>query len=476
MKDSIQPLIHSLHQCGIVEDEGPLDGGPCGPYIQSERLDLYHKYAQELVDRGHAYYCFCSTKRLEDLRQTQRRLGQATMYDRKCRHLTSADVQPEMNRGPRSTTGMQNYVIRLKVPLDSSSTSAAVGSTPPTTIAFKDHVRGYIQFQTSALDDQVLIKADGFPTYHFANVVDDHTMNISHVIRGEEWLTSTPKHILLYQMLGWKVPEFAHLGLLLNKHDRSKLSKRQGDVSVSDFIEPPKGEYISPALINFVALLGWNPGTAQELFSLKELEQVFRLTQTNKSGSVVDIPRLKWMNQHYLRLALDQSGEENAAFYHTLVTYLTPVYPVLATYSPERISSDLVPIFQLVRDKVAVFSDFVPYVGMFLSTPEYATDTQVKAVAKKVWQYPLSNLLLTELALALETLDERAFDQVSTLQDVCDAVLGTKSKKELYMPLRYALSGLNKGPNLIETMILLGQRQVLERIRTVLTLQKSSLQ
>lgn len=208
-------MLDALEWAKLNIDEGPRNEGNYGPYTQSLRLDKYQKAGQFLVENGHAYYCFCSSCRLNSLREGQLQRGEATMYDRACLKLDQRDVQERIQNG-------KPYTIRLKVP-----------ETPKHTTV-KDMIRGYVQFNHEHIDDQVLLKSDGFPTYHLANVVDDHDMNISHVIRGEEWLTSTPKHVLLYQALGYRVPKFAHLGLLLNK-DRSKLSKRQGDVAVEDF-------------------------------------------------------------------------------------------------------------------------------------------------------------------------------------------------------------------------------------------------
>ncbi|MBP9751664.1 MAG: glutamate--tRNA ligase [Candidatus Moranbacteria bacterium] len=297
---AVESLVKILSSFGIRPDEGVMwenDGvtekGSSGPYVQSKRLDLYRRYVDELVADGKAYRCFCSPERLEDVRAEQTKNGQAPKYDRHCLHLSEEEVRKNMEAG-------QRHVIRMIVPDDRD-------------IAFTDLVRGEVRFHSRDVDDQVLMKSDGFPTYHLANVVDDHLMGITHVIRGEEWLSSTPKHVLLYEAFGWEAPEFAHLPLLLNP-DRSKLSKRQGDVAVEDYLA--KG-YLPEAIINFVALLGWNPGqgSTQEIFSLEELVNRFDLSGVNKSGAVFDQKKLDWMNAEYIkRLSVDELYERALPF------------------------------------------------------------------------------------------------------------------------------------------------------------------
>lgn len=269
-------LINTLKWAGISCDEGPEHGGKYGPYVQSERLDLYHKYAKQLIEQQHAYYCFCSPERLEQVRERKIAAKLPPAYDRQCRNLSNQEIQTKLARGEQS-------VIRMKVPLNGELT-------------FADLIRGNVTINYKNIDDQVLLKSDGFPTYHLAVVVDDHDMQISHVIRGEEWLSSTPKHLLLYTYLGWQAPQFAHLPLLLNP-DKSKLSKRQGDVAVEDYIK--KG-YIKEALVNFIALLGWNPGTTREIFSLEDLISEFSLERVGKSGAIFNIEKLNWINHKWL--------------------------------------------------------------------------------------------------------------------------------------------------------------------------------
>ncbi|MDP2690897.1 MAG: glutamate--tRNA ligase [bacterium] len=266
-------LIKSLHWAGIEFDEGPHIGGENGPYRQSERTEKYQMVTKELLDMDKAYRCFCTEERLEELRQKQEASKFPTGYDGYCRNLTREEVHELIQKGTP-------HVVRLKVPKDEI-------------VFFEDIVRGKVKFASHTVDDQVLLKSDTFPTYHLANVVDDHLMGVTHVIRGEEWLPSTPKHILLYQALGWAAPTFAHLPLILNE-DRSKLSKRQGDVAVEDYIAKGFGK---EELINFIAFLGWNPGGTREIYSLQELIEVFDLKKVQKGGAIFNLDKLNWFKE-----------------------------------------------------------------------------------------------------------------------------------------------------------------------------------
>ena len=283
VEGAVESLIQTLDRVGLICDEGPVlvngvlsEKGDYGPYTQSNRLDTYQKYAHQLLEQGSAYRCFCSKERLEKLRSDQQLAKLPTKYDRACLRLDSTEVQHRLNNN-------EPFVIRLLIP---------EGET-----TFKDEIRGMITIQNSEIDDQILLKTDGFPTYHLAVVVDDHLMGVTHIIRGEEWISSVPKHVLLYHVLNFPLPSFAHLPLILNP-DKSKLSKRQGDVAVEDYLK--KG-YLPEALINFVALLGFNPSGDREIYTVKELIESFDLTRVNKSGAVFDITKLNWMNKQYIR-------------------------------------------------------------------------------------------------------------------------------------------------------------------------------
>ena len=277
--EALETLLTTLKWCGIEFDENPEVGGPFAPYVQSQRLELYKKYADQLVAEGKAYYCFCTPERLDQLRTLQQKNKQPTKYDRKCLQLTKAEVDAKIKAG-------EPYVIRFKVPSDRI-------------ISVHDLVRGEVKFNTNEIDDQILLKSDGFPTYHLAHVVDDHLMETTHVIRGEEWLPSTPKHLLLFEAFGWEAPLYAHLSLMLNP-DKSKLSKRQGDVAVEDY---QKKGYLPEALLNFVALCGWHPGAGseQEVFDMAGLIENFKLSEVQKAGAVCDLQKARWFNAQYLR-------------------------------------------------------------------------------------------------------------------------------------------------------------------------------
>lgn len=281
VENAIENLINSLNWAGIDFDEDLNKGGDYGPYVQSERLAIYKKYCNELIQNGNAYYAFDTSEELNAARQKQQEKKLGTQYNRNTmkNQFTLGDAETQKLLDKHT-----DYVVRLKVPKEG-------------VVTFNDLIRGDVTVPCKDIDDQILLKSDGFPTYHLANVVDDYLMRITHVIRGEEWLPSTPKHILLYKAFGWGIPKFAHLPLLLNK-DKSKLSKRQGSVAVEDFIQ--KG-YLKEAFINFIALLGWNPTADREIFSIEELIDMFNIEKVNKGGAVFDLQKLDWMNAHYLR-------------------------------------------------------------------------------------------------------------------------------------------------------------------------------
>ena len=270
-------LLKMLEWAGLDIDEGPGIGGDFGPYRQSERLEIYRDHVDRLLGQGDAYPCFCSEERLEKLKTFQRSEGLTPRYDNHCRKLQKKEVETTIQSG-------EKHVIRMKIPENQE------------TFRLNDLVRGTIAIESTQVEDQVILKSDGFPTYHLAVVVDDHLMQISHVVRGEEWLPSFPKHLLLYRYFGWEPPEFIHLPLILNE-ERAKLSKRHGAVSVEEFRE--RG-YLPQALLNFIALLGWNPGDDREVLSLEEMVDEFRFERVSKSGAVFDREKLNWMNQQYL--------------------------------------------------------------------------------------------------------------------------------------------------------------------------------
>lgn len=286
VKESMVDFLKSLYWAGVIPDEGAMmneageiiQKGGHGSYIQSERLEKYHTFANELLEAGKAYYCFCSEERLKELREVQEKNKQPTGYDGACLSIPLEDAKKRIAAGEKAP-------IRIKMP--------KTGTTE-----VKDLIRGDVSFKNDLQEDFVGMKTDGFPTYHLASVIDDHDMEISHVIRGEEWLSSAPKHIQLYNSFGWTPPQFAHLSLLLNP-DKSKLSKRQGDVSVADY---EKKGYLPEALVNFIAFLGWNPGGEREIYSLPELVQEFSLEKVSKAGAVFNVEKLDWYNKEYIKV------------------------------------------------------------------------------------------------------------------------------------------------------------------------------
>ncbi|MFH0898045.1 MAG: glutamate--tRNA ligase [bacterium] len=430
VEGSLENLINVLDWAGLHFDEGPGIGGKYGPYIQSERLEIYKKHAHELVNAGHAYHCFCSPERLESVRQTQISAKLPPAYDKHCRNLPPDEVKQKLATS-------NSHVIRMKVPVEGECT-------------FTDLIRGSVTFGYKVIDDQVLLKSDGFPTYHLAVVVDDHYMNISHVIRGEEWLPSTPKHLLLYQYFGWQAPLFAHLPLLLNP-DKSKLSKRQGDVAVEDY--RIKG-YLKEALINFVALLGWNPGegTTQEIFSLQELMQEFSLEHVGKSGAVFNIEKLNWLNQQYIHYK--KTDDELLAL----------VKPLFAEKCWTNFSVDYYKkVINLTKDRAVVLPDFVTHGELFFQRPK-TFDEKTKA---KCWNQDTQKLLttLTQKFSELTTFDAQALE--FALRHYAEGLqIGTG---KLMLPLRLALTGVPQGPSLFHAMEILGKEETCARINHALT-------
>jgi glutamyl-tRNA synthetase len=420
---AVENLIEMLEWAGIDYDEGPDRDGGYGPYIQSQRLALYKKYADALIGNGNAYYCFCTPERLEEVRKKQMAMKLSLAYDRHCRNLPREESERRIAAG-------EKHVIRMKVPETGDMT-------------FDDVIRGKVTIPSRVLDDQVIIKSDGFPTYHLAVVVDDYLMGVSHVIRGEEWLSSTPKHILLYQYLGWNLPVFAHLPLLLNP-DKSKLSKRQGDVAVEEY--RAKG-YLREAVVNFIAFLGWNPGDEREIFSMADLIREFTLERVGKAGAVFNIEKLNWLNQQHLRL---KSDEELAA----------QVKPMLESKGL-IVSSDeyLRKVVGLLKERLTFAQDFVTFGDYFFKDPEALEESGVR----KNWEADTNNRLM-QLADRLEQLTEFTHDAIEESVRRYSEELGIKSSKLIH-PTRLAVSGKHVGPGLFEMIEVLGKEAVVRRLR-----------
>jgi glutamyl-tRNA synthetase len=474
VEGAVENLIKTLSWIGIEYDEGPLlDGsekGKFGPYTQSKRTELYTKHADELIEKGHAYRCFCTKEHLEEMRSAQENAKLPPMYDRTCAKLPKSEIEEKLK-------AKIPFVVRQKMPYE--------------LIKFKDLVRGNVQFDGKTIDDQVLIKSDGFPTYHLANVVDDHLMKISHVIRGEEWLPSTPKHIALYNAFGWEHPEFAHVPLLLNE-DKSKLSKRQGDVSVESYIE--KG-YLKEAIINFAAFLGWNPGSGEEkeIFTLEELEKVFSIEHVHKAGAIFNIEKLDWFNWKWqkeifnkkifalakkidAKVEIDLSRKDQPKFLFTSEDKEEKFKEEKGKYlleicekhldkkylSDKNILKMLVTVEEkILRDPKEISSQ----IDFYFTLPNYPKEllTNEKMGVDFSW----AKKSLENAQQDLEKLDDW---KVSEIKNVLTKIVEKFSCKngQVFWPLRAALSGLEFSPGVFEIAHTLGKKESLTRIEKAL--------
>lgn len=460
VEGALENTISFLKEFGLRYDEGPIsladkdteqdsagmlssrypgvyELGPKAPYIQSERLDLYQKYADELVAKGAAYHCFCNEERLTALRERQETAKLPPRYDRECLKLPAGEVKEKRAHGEKS-------VIRFKVP-----------ETGKFTVT--DALRGVIDADTNVIDDFVLMKSDGYPTYHLANIIDDHFMEITHVMRAVEWLPSLPKHILLYEAFGWEAPEFAHLSIILGKDGKKKLSKREGDVSVDSFVE---AGYLREALLNFVALLGWNPGqgSTQEIFTLDELVKAFSLEHLNKAGAVFDRTKLEWMNHEYIArksdaevLALIRSGgflEKKDWYVKVSEAYKADEY-LLKVIAVEK--DRLKTLAMLGDENQFLFADDLSYDAKLLNWKDNTAEAtrvaleQAKALAESIPDWTREELAEKFLAAAGE------------------------KRGDFLWPLRAALSGLERSPSPMDILWVLGRDRSLARLDAALT-------
>jgi nondiscriminating glutamyl-tRNA synthetase len=459
---AIENLVKILHELGIEFDEGfyykdddkLAQKGDYGPYLQSERLDVYKKYTLELIDKGAAYYCFCDEKRLEVLRTEQTALKKPPMYDRLCRNLSGEEIKTKLAEFKDQE---KQPVVRQAIPLD--------GQT-----VIHDLVYGDITYEHKVLDDQVLLKSDGFPTYHLAVVVDDHEMEITHAIRGEEWIPSTPKHILLYQAFGWEPTAFAHLPLILNP-DKSKLSKRQGDVAVEDFLK--KG-YLKEALVNFVAFLGWNPKTEQEIFSLSELIEQFEFSKVNTAAPVFDINKLDWMNSIYIRnKPIEQLTQAIIPYWINDGYFVLEGDSVILTHLNKKTDKKyLESIVSLEQERLKKLSEIGERTPYFFKHPELTSVKEI-LVGKKSTE-ELTKQGLSGLIEVLKNIEDNNFNQenIETVvkKYITDSGLGNF---DVLWPMRAALTGLSASPSPFEVAgvlaIGLGKNDVIDRLNVALT-------
>lgn len=437
IEDAIEGIIKSLTWAGVTHDEGPvlneaqdaiIEKGEFGPYIQSNRLEIYKKHALELVESGHAYHCFCSRERLEAVREKQKSEGDTPKYDGHCRSLTKEEVDAKLQAG-------EDHVIRLKLPEDR-------------VIEFNDAIKGHVSVNTNDLDDQVLMKTDGFPTYHMAVVVDDHYMGITHVVRGDEWLISTPKHVYTYEAFGWDAPEFVHLPVILS-HTKKKLSKREGSVAVEDFRQ--KG-YLPEALINYIALVGWSPEDGQEIMSMSEMIEKFSFERVSKSSGVFDLDKLNWMNNHYIKAAdLD------------VLTKLCKPYLVESGFATENNFdekyTELKRIVEVLRERFDKLEDIKSYYSFFTRKDVELEDDEAREIIAMEHVPEIMNLFVEKM-MKSEILDA---DAVKAILKEIQKETGHKGKN-LFMPARVAITGQVHGPDIAIVTEILGKELTKERI------------
>ncbi len=424
VEGAVDVIYNTLKKTGLVWDEGPDIGGPYGPYVQSQRMDMFKEYALKLVESGHAYYCFCDKERLEEVRTIQQASGMVPKYDGHCRNLSPEEVKEKLDAGIP-------YVIRQKCPTEGTTT-------------FHDEVFGDITVENSTLDDQILIKADGMPTYNFANVVDDHTMHITHVIRGNEYLSSTPKYNLLYEAFGWEIPVYIHVCPVM-KNANEKLSKRNGDASFEDLVE--KG-YLEEAVLNYIALLGWSPKGENEIFSLEELIDVFDVSGISRSPAIFDPVKLKAINGAYIRKL---SVEE---FVKRALPYIRE--------GCKKEDVDLHLLGELLQPRTELFTEIPEQIDFIDALPDYDIGMYTHKKMKTN-----SETSLIALKAIRETLAPLADWKLETIHDALFALIEKMGVKNGYIlwPLRVAVSGKQFTPGGgVELAEILGKEETLRRL------------
>jgi glutamyl-tRNA synthetase len=411
-------IMQSLKWLGLNWDEGPDRPGPYGPYRQSERTAIYREHTDMLIKSGHAYRCFCTAERLEAVRSKQREAGVTTAYDRHCRELPASEVEASLQK-------QIPHVVRLKMPVS--------GVT-----SFIDEIRGPVEIENTRMDDQVLLKSDGYPTYHLANVVDDHLMKISHVIRAEEWINSTPKHVVLYDAFGWEKPKFAHLPLLRNA-DKSKISKRKNPVALTYY---QRAGILPEALVNFLANMGWSFGNDVEFFTVDEMVKKFEFKNIHLGGPVFDTVKLTWMNQHYMHKMSDDRFVDYIRNEIFSEAYLRQMKP----YVLERMSR----FEQFVDNNFFFFNGALDYAGLEI-IPKGKTPQEIST-------------MLNGLVEKLDDLYEWEHERLKAITEAYKDEIGWKPK-DIFMTLRLAMTGRKDSPPLFETMGVVGREMVRFRLR-----------
>ena len=427
VENAMKEIYDSLRWLGLTWDEGPEVGGDYGPYIQSQRLDIYKAHARMLIDSGHAYRCFCTPERLTELRTHQEQNKLPLGYDKHCRNLSEQQIKEKLD----SNTP---FVIRFKIP----------GGRK---IVFNDLIRGPIEYSSDILDDLVLLKSDGYPTYHMANVVDDHLMEISHVLRGDEWIASTPRHVLIYEAFGWNPPQFAHLPVILSP-DGGKLSKRKGAASVMDY---KRAGYLSDALFNFLALLGWAPGDDREKMSREELIASFSLEQVSPKASVLDEKKLEWMNGLYMA---ETSSEVLAR--ESLPSWKEKNWVSEQTQDNDNYILQVIDLMKVRSKKLTELVDNSEY--FFVDPSQYE-----EKAARKNFNSEAVNIL-NGLVSRIESCTEFTHDKIESIYKEHSESSSIPAGKLIH-PTRLAISGVSFGPGLFELMAVLGKETVIRRMQ-----------
>ena len=428
MEGALDIIYRTLEKTGLVHDEGPDKDGGVGPYVQSERQaqGLYLKYAKQLIEQGDAYYCFCDKERLESLK-TEVAGKEITIYDKHCLHLSKEEIEANLAAG-------KPYVIRINMPTEGVTT-------------FHDELYGDITVENNELDDMILIKSDGYPTYNFANVIDDHLMGITHVVRGNEYLSSAPKYNRLYEAFGWEVPKYVHCPLITNE-DHQKLSKRCGHSSYEDLIEQG---FLSEAIVNFVALLGWSPASDEEIFSLDELVKEFDYHRISKSPAVFDMVKLRWMNGEYMKKMDDDK------FYEMALPYLKEVITK---------DLDFHKIAAMVKTRIEVFPDIKDHVDFFEKVQEYDSSMYVHKKMKTTQETSLQ--VLKEVTPLIQAQEDFSNDALFEMLSAYAKEHGYKVGYVMW-PIRTALSGKQMTPaGATEILEVLGKEESLLRIQAAI--------
>ncbi len=425
VEGAVDLIYRTLAETGLVHDEGPDIGGPYGPYIQSERLGLYQEYAKKLVEAGGAYYCFCDKERLDALRAQQEAAKLMPKYDGHCARLSKEEIEEKLASGVP-------YVIRQKIPRR--------GNT-----SFYDEIYGKITVDNASLDDNILLKSDGYPTYNFANVIDDHLMHITHIIRGSEYLSSTPKYNLLYEAFGWEIPTYIHVSPVM-RDAHKKLSKREGDASYEDFIN--KG-YLKEAVLNYIALLGWSPGGEQEIFTLEEMIKAFDIKGISKSPAIFDPKKLDWLNGEYIRRLSPE------AFYEKALPYIRQ-----AVKSQQV---DLAKVARLLHDRCEKLTDIPEQLDFIDALPDYEPALYCHKKMKTNEENSLTSL--REILPVLEGVSDWQYDALHEALFALIERLGVKNGLILW-PLRVAVSGKAFTPGGgLELAEILGKEETLARVK-----------